>query len=202
LTPHQKRTALWVALALVYVGTFARLAGVGEAWLSGSEFDPMARRPRAVEHAIGEGRFAEALPLAIELNRIHPAQPLVSYWLAVIYRGLARAQDEAGAWEAYMRQSTTPEEACPDVAAAHGRAGDAARAMAALKKCTELDPREPERWLDLGDGLERSGDHEGALAAYRRGFEIDSRHSILAARLGLTGEGPSPGAASLGEGER
>jgi Flp pilus assembly protein TadD len=175
------RTALWCAMVVMYVATFVRQT-------SGSDggFDAMAPRPRALELAIGRQQFDEALPIALELGRMHPDNALVAYWTALVYQGLNRPSEEAAAWESYLTRSSVPQAACPAIADAYDRAGSAVASLGALERCARLDPAEPERHLDLGDGLARAGRFEEAHAAYRRGLAIDPDHPVLAARVGAT----------------
>jgi Flp pilus assembly protein TadD len=179
MSPHVTRTMAWCALAALYVATLA-----GPTTGSPAELDAMGPRPRALERAIGEKKFDDALPIAIELGRMHPDDALVAYWTALVYRGLNRAGDEAAAWETYLAQSSMPGAACPAIAQAYARAGDGAASLRSLERCALLEPGEAERQLDLGDGLDAAGDRDAALGAYARGLEIDPHHPVLAARLG------------------
>ncbi len=176
-----RRTVLWVALIALYAAAYAARAGVGS-----REFDPMSPRLRAVEHAIGEHRFADALPLALQVAQSYPTHPLPAYWIARIQHGLDRPQDEAAAWEAFVALTSRPQEACPDLAIALDRAGHPERALAAIRQCAQVDPRDPERWLDLGDALARTDQLEAADAAYRRGLLQDAVHAVLLSRVGAT----------------
>ena len=72
---------------------------------SGHGLDVLAPESRYVERAIGEHRFADALPVALALRRAHDREPLTAYWLAIIYEGLGRAADGRAAWEAFTRLS-------------------------------------------------------------------------------------------------
>jgi tetratricopeptide (TPR) repeat protein len=174
------RTVLWCALVAVYVAVLARPT-IG----SSGSFDAMAPRPRALEIAIGEERFEDALPIAIELRRMHADNALVAYWTALVYQGLKRPAEEAAAWESYLAHSSVPEVACPALAEAYERAGNSAASLDALERCAARDAGNPERYLDLGDGLARAGRADQAQAAFSRGLAIDPRHPVLAARLGL-----------------
>ena len=75
-----KRTALLLVLLAAYAAATARLAGVGAA----DRFDAVAPPSRFVEHALGERRFADALPVALELQHVYPDEPLPAYCLAAI----------------------------------------------------------------------------------------------------------------------
>jgi hypothetical protein len=103
--------------------------------------DPFDSRPRAVEQLVVAGRFADALPLAIELQSTYPGEPLVSFWLATINHGLDRPLAEALAWGEYVRTSAAPAEACPHWAEAYTRAGREDEAETASRRCAELERR-------------------------------------------------------------
>lgn len=131
-----KRTALLLTLLVAYMAVMVRLAGVSSA---NNGFDALAPQSRFVEQAIGERRFTDALPVALELQRAHADESLIAYWLATIFRGLDRPRDEIAAWETYIRLSSSPADACPDLARAYERVGDRARALEQYQRCTGYD---------------------------------------------------------------
>lgn len=99
------RTVLLLVLLAAYVGATvwpAIQAG------SGRGFDALAPESRFVEQAIGEQRFAEALPVALQMRRSYASEPLVAYWLATIYDGLGRAADARSARDDFQRLSGSP----------------------------------------------------------------------------------------------
>ena len=94
------RTGLLLALLAAYVGATVRPALVAG---SGGGFDALAPEARFIERAIGERRFGDALPVALDLRRAHDREPLVAYWLATVYQGLGRAADARAAWDDFHR---------------------------------------------------------------------------------------------------
>jgi hypothetical protein len=99
------RAALLLALLLAYAAVMVRpvlVAGTAHG------LDALAPESRYVERAIGEQRFADALPVALALRRAHDREPLAAYWLAIIYRGLGRASDARAAWDDFERLSGAP----------------------------------------------------------------------------------------------
>ena len=96
------RAALLLALLTAYV-----VATVRPVLMAGSGFDVVGPESRFVELAIGEQRFADALPVAVELRRLHPDEPVTAYWLGTIYEGLGRAADARTAWTDFERLSGT-----------------------------------------------------------------------------------------------
>ena len=96
------RTALLLGLLAAYVAATLRpvlLDGAGHG------FDALAPESRFVERAIGEHRFGDALPVALQLRHAHAGEPLVAYWLATIYQGLGRAADARSALDDFERLS-------------------------------------------------------------------------------------------------
>ena len=92
------RTALLLTLLAAYAAAIVRPALVAE-----SGFDAVGAESRFVELAIGEHRYAEALPVALDLRRAHSNEPLVAYWLALIYQGLGRTADARAALDDFQR---------------------------------------------------------------------------------------------------
>ena len=104
------RTGVLLALLAAYVAATVRPA-IGH---GGRGFDALAPDARFVELAIGERRFGDALPVALDLRRAHGGEPLVAYWLATIYQGLGRTADARAAWNEFERLSGRPDDALAD----------------------------------------------------------------------------------------
>jgi len=100
------RTALLLGLLAAYAA-----ATLGPVLLDGAgrRFDALAPESRFVERAIGEHRFGDALPVALQLRHAHTGEPLVAYWLATIYQGLGRPADARSAWDDFHRLSGSPD---------------------------------------------------------------------------------------------
>jgi len=131
-----KRTALLTLLLASYAAILGRTAAARMFRTAG--FDPLAPQPSTVESLIVAGRFADALPLATQLKASYPKEPLVSYWLARINAGLNHPIEEAEAWEAFVRVSLQPTDACPAWPDAYRRAGRLEASRAAAERCDEL----------------------------------------------------------------
>jgi hypothetical protein len=95
-------------------------------------FDPLEPRGRHVERAIEQRRFAEALPVALDLQRAYETEPVIAYWLSEIYRGLGRSHEEVDAWETYLRLGGAPEDR-----------GAPADALATSEPAGAQDPNDP-----------------------------------------------------------
>jgi len=154
------------------------------------EFDPFLPAARAIEHRIGEGRFAEALPLAIDLRRIYPREPQIALWIARIHHGLNDAAHEAAAWEAYVGLSPAPAEACPALPEAYARSGRGAEALPAYERCTAWDRDDAEVLIDLGDAYLRANRARDARVQYERARQLDPANPIVTSRLVGPGGGP------------
>jgi len=170
---------VWAALLLGYVAVLQ-----GSRWGGADErLDPLAPAAREVEDALAVNRFADALPIALDLQQSFPKDPLVSQWLARIYRGLDRRADEASAWEGFVERSTEPVEACPAIALAYEALADRARALAWYERCIAVAPDDPERLTDLAAAWERAGDRRQALDGYRRAARLDPGDPALVAQV-------------------
>lgn len=158
------RALLWVGLLALYA---VALFGVG-AGDDGRRMDPVGARPRAVEAALAEGRFGDALAMATELSRLHPQEPLVLYWTAAAHRGLDQAPEEAAAWERFVALSPASAAVCPALADAYERAGDRESSIRHHQRCVTMDPGSPERLFDLARAWERAGNAPAAASAIER----------------------------------
>lgn len=154
----------------------------GDLWRRG-QFDPFLPLARTVEQRVGEGRFAEALSLAGDLQRTYPGEPLIAHWLGRIHHGLDNAQAEASAWEQYVRLSPTPGEACPALPEAYARLGRGGDALTAYERCARFDPDDGDRFIDLGDAYARAGRTAEARQAFDRARQIDPDNPPIATRL-------------------
>jgi hypothetical protein len=90
-----------MALLAAYVG-----AAVRPTLMARRGFDAVGPESRFVELAIGQQRFADALPVALEQRRLHSGEPLTAYWLGTIYQGLGRHTDARTAWADFERLSS------------------------------------------------------------------------------------------------
>ena len=163
------RSLLLAILLAGYASIFVRLPGAGPQ----GGFDPLSPRGRQVEEAIETDRFADALPVVLDLKRMYGDEPIVAYWLAETYRGLDRRRDEVEAWRAYIEVSSTPEQACPALAEALSQLGQHDNAIRELQQCVEREPDNPERLIDLAAAYARLQRSEEAFDAYTRAAELD-----------------------------
>ena len=175
-----KRTALLVLLLAAYAGLFGHRLVTS----TGDELDPVGPQAREIERALADKQYERAIPLAKELQTLHPEEPLVQLWLAEAYRGLHRFPDEANAWERFIEIGSAPEEACPWIAYAYNGGPDQVRLnLEAFERCARLDPRDPERLQGLAAALDHPGKLREALAVYQRAAEMDPRNPAIAKQV-------------------
>ena len=164
---------------------------------------PMAAADRQLEDDIRAsralfeaGKFAEALPPTERLATQLSSQAVYHARHARILHALQRPEAEAGAWERVMTTSPTPVDACPMVAEAYQRAGDADRAIAAFERCATLPPIDPDFLLALGQALAGAGRPAEARRAFERGLAVAPEYPDLHLLLGIRrfSDGDRPGA--------
>jgi tetratricopeptide (TPR) repeat protein len=183
------RFLLLIALLAAYAAAGLNLSRPSTA----SAFDPLEARGRHVELAIEEGRFAEALPVALDLQRAYEAEPVIAYWLTEIYRALDRPQQEAEAWQTFLRHGGSPEDACPALPDAYARAGDSDRALRELEQCVRVAPDDPERLIDLAEAQAGRHDVADAIATYEKAVAKDPNDRRILRQI----ERLSPGSGGL-----
>lgn len=176
-----RRTFLLVLLLAIYLASHVR-SMVGDVFRRDA-FDPFLPTARALEQRVAEGRFAEALPLAMELDRAYPRQAPIALLLARVHHGLNDAVQEAAAWERYVATSPAPAEACPALAEAYARAGQPAESLRAYERCAQLAPDDPEALINLGDAYVRQGRGREARAAFERAVDFDPENVDIHRRL-------------------
>lgn len=180
-----RRLILAILLA-GYAATFVRMPFLA----ARREFDPLEPRGRQVEQAIAERQFEVARPIAEQLAAAYPDAPVVSMWLADIYRGLGRPEDEARAWETCLRLLRQADEVCPALPQAYLRAGDSQRALDAFERCASATPDDPERLIDLADALAAAGRASDAANALSRAARLDASHPRLRGATNPTSGSP------------
>lgn len=176
-----KRTILFVVLLSAYAWT--ALHGIVADALHRNRFDPFLPLARRLEQRVEEKRYADALPIALDLERTYPDEPLVAYWIGRIRGGLDDRAAEAAAWEHYVAISSTPAEACPALAEAYAAAGRADAALDAYARCAAFDSTDADRLVDLGDAQLRAGRTREALSTFRRAAAIDPDNPEIGRRV-------------------
>ena len=182
-TASRRRSTLLAGLGVAYAVLLGHVLRPSE---RGEQFDPMAPAVRAVERALHDGRGDEALALARALVTQRPDEPFIRYLAATVLHEQARWAEAAAAWEAYIARVPLPLGACPHVAEAYRRAGDASRAVAHYRACQALDPQNPARLADLARALVDVGQVDEARSIYDRAIALDpTEPGVTAERAAL-----------------
>jgi tetratricopeptide (TPR) repeat protein len=181
-----RRALLLTALLCAY-GAFA-FRGIARGALQRGAFDPLLPLARAVEQRIGDTRFAEALPVALELQHAYPTEPLVAYWLARIHHGLNNSAAEAEAWEQYVALSPAPSDACPAWPQAYTRLHRAEQAVSTYERCVRLAPEDANLLMDLGDAYAAGGRRDDSRAAFERAARLEPDNPLPGRRLAVLRE--------------
>ena len=145
------------------------------------QFDPLDARGREVERAIEEQRFADALPIATDLQSAHPADPVIAFWLAEIEDGLGRFAAAGDRWARVLDLTHEVDAACPAMPEAYAHAGLSSQALKAYERCAEAAPADVERWLDLARAYSAAGQTTDADRALAKARELDPTHPGVAA---------------------
>lgn len=179
-------TRQWGALAVV-AALYAAVLWPRSPAGSADRADPLSPPLRSIELALRDERPAEALQLAVAASQQYPRDPFLKYLEATALQQLARWEDEARAWEAYVAVSDTPGAACPAVAVAHERRGDESLALEWWRRCAAFEPDEPERLVDLADALARRGLRRDARERYAQARALDPANPGLARAIAAIG---------------
>lgn len=137
----------------------------------------------ASRDAFAGNRFEEALEPTLALVDAMPGQPVFLERLALVYQALERPADEARAWDEFVDASATPVDACPMLAEARMRMGDAAGALERYERCLSFDPKNVDMLLYLGQAYLREGRHADARRVLEQGVTYaslyDDYHLVL-----------------------
>lgn len=143
---------------------------------------------RATTGLVAAGRWQDALAPALALTRAHPDDHIYLQHLATIYGRLERPADEATTWEAFMKVSPTPVDACPAVGQAHERAGNAAAALDAFARCLALDPDDTDAMVFAGLAAHRANRDDEAVRYFTQGLALTGDDPDLHFGMGLVDE--------------
>jgi tetratricopeptide (TPR) repeat protein len=137
---------------------------------------------RESDELVRKHEYAKALPLLEKLHADFPDNHIYIFRLTEVYRELGAYQKEAAAWERYLDVAPNPDTACPEIADAYRKAGNASEAMRALQRCVTIDPG-GDNMLNLARAYERAGDRDKAIEWYTKGVAESPDYSDV--RLGL-----------------
>ena len=164
-------TGALVALTICHWGIFVRprrqpeLVADPSAELS---FEAAARLQDRIATLIRARKFQEALPLSERILKEFPHNPVYLRRTAELHDQLGNYAAEVQLWEAFMRVSPTPGEACPDLGYAYQKLGRGGDAIGAFERFVELQPKNPEFLYFLARAYERGKQYRKAMATYQR----------------------------------
>jgi Flp pilus assembly protein TadD len=138
---------------------------------------------RRVDRLLADGRFREALPLALENRQQHPDDRGVAWQMARAYQGLGTARDEAAAWEAYLRLAPATGDVCLRLSEVYHSLAQPAQVVAVVNRCLALDDRQPELLGDLAAAYIDLRDPPSAILALKRALALDPAHPHFRAQL-------------------
>jgi tetratricopeptide (TPR) repeat protein len=136
-----------------------------------------------VSRLLARGKFAEALPLALDNRARYPNQGTAAWQVARVYEGLGAPLDEAAAWEEYLRQSAPTSDACLRLSDVYHQLGQPTEVVATVNRCLTLDDRQPELLGDLAAAYLEMGNRAAAIATLKRALAIDPAHPQFVAKL-------------------
>ena len=168
--------ALLFALAL-----FGAPGGAGNA--------PLETDLRRTDALLAGGRADDALAILLPLRDMHPTDALLDRQLARTYAALRRPDEEAAAWEAFLRKSPAPADACVRLGVLLLERGEAARFVTAAEQCLSRDPGQVEVLSQLALAHEMLGNQPAADEALERALRLDSSNADLRARAARRGRG-------------
>lgn len=110
----------------------------------------------------------QALESVRELLARDPDNPLYRRHEASVLFALGDYAGSAASAERFVRTAPEPGKACPLIANAYRRLGDAPRYVDALRRCAAFDPRNVDSAFNLAQGLEETGDLRAAADLFAR----------------------------------
>jgi len=118
-------------------------------------------------------RFEEARPLAESIVKEFPNNPIYLRRLAEIQGELGHPQEEAEAWERFMKVAPSPAEALPALGNAYRRQGKIGPCIDAFERGVALEPRNSELLFHLGRAYEYGKAYAKALETYKRACALN-----------------------------
>lgn len=121
--------------------------------------------------------------MASALDQAYPENHRYTRYRAAALNGLGRFEEEAEAWEAFLRIAPRPITGCPGIGLAYRAAGSPDRSLEAFGRCLDLDPDNSDSIFFLALAVERSGDLDRAESLYSRGMAQSPGYADMAIGL-------------------
>lgn len=148
--------------------------------------DPaLSRDIEASQEAFSARLYGDALEPTKRLTERLPSQAIYFDRLARIQHELGRPRDEALAWEGVLRTSPTPVDACPMIASAYDRSGDAVRALDAYERCVAAEPQNPDLLLFLGRAYNTANRAQDAQRVLEQALALSPDYPDIHLLLGV-----------------
>jgi predicted Zn-dependent protease len=122
-----------------------------------SDWDASSRR---ADKLIAARRFADALPIALDIQRQHPDDSGAFRRLARVYAGLGRPADEAVAWERLLAVAPATQDVCVRLSTVYQRLDRPVNVVSTAERCLAFDPEQPELRADLAAAHAALGEGE------------------------------------------
>jgi tetratricopeptide (TPR) repeat protein len=132
---------------------------------------------------LSENKPEDALLLTEKLHKAYPQNHIYIEQLANLYHQMERYQEEAQSWEAYLKFSPTPVEACPQIGQAYRSQGLLKETLDACQRCYAMDDKNVDSIFFLALAYERNHQLDKARALYERGLQLYA--PSLDTRIGL-----------------
>ena len=137
------RRSLDASFALCFAAAFAlELFGLGRT--EPRNVLDWNRATRQTDKLIAAGRFADALPMALEAIREAPTDTTALRQLARSYAGLDRLAEEAATWEQFLATAPATDDVCVRLTDLYRRLLQPAQVLATVDRCEPFDPHQPE----------------------------------------------------------
>jgi tetratricopeptide (TPR) repeat protein len=149
--------------------------------------DPAISRDIEISReAFSARHYGDALEPTKRLTERLPSQAIYFDTLARIHHELGRFQEEARAWEGVFRTSPTPVDACPMIADAYDRSGDAVRTLDAYERCAAAEPQNPDLLLFLGRAYNAANRTQDAQRVLDQALAISPDYPDIHLLLGVS----------------
>ena len=161
-----------LAAALFYWQLFGPSASPEVAGSPAATAELERARAVKVKQLIAEHRWADALKPCLQLREDYPENHIYVEQLAIIYENLPDLPQAAAMWERYIDQAPTPSEGCPKLTRVYIRMGRFDKSIDAAKRCTELEPQNPDLIFELAHAHEILNHVDEAERLYREGLAL------------------------------
>ncbi|MCX6620358.1 MAG: tetratricopeptide repeat protein [Acidobacteria bacterium] len=161
-----------LTVAIFYWQLFAPTGSPEVAGNPAATADLERARAEKVKELISQHRYAEALKPCMQLREDYPENHIYVEQLAIIYENLPDLPKAAAMWERYIDQSPTPSDGCPRLTRVYMRLGQFEKSIDAARRCTELEPQNPDLIFELAHAHEISQHLDEAERLYREGAAL------------------------------